>query len=84
MTRVEGGRSARAAEAEAPKSNAPQLAEKVFAAAAASPDPAAVLALGSAEGPQKGYRVLAMRLHPDRAVGVDDDAKARLEDAFKL
>lgn len=61
-----------------------QTSATVFETATATPNPDAVLALGHPDGPKKGFRVLAMRLHPDRVPAANADDRGRIEEAFKL
>lgn len=72
------------APAAAPPHPALKMTEDVLRVAMTSPDPAVVLRLGSAESPVKGYRKIAMTLHPDRLGGLSPDQQARSEKAFKL
>lgn len=60
------------------------LAEGVLDRVARSPEPGLVLELIPSHTPRGSFQRLAQRLHPDRAPGVTDAERARLEEAFKL
>lgn len=67
-----------------PPHPAVQMTEEVFRVARTSSDPAVLLRLGSAIDSGKGYRRLAMALHPDRVKELNPEQQARAEEAFKL
>lgn len=77
-----------AAKATGPSASPPhpalQMTEDVLRVAMTSPDPAAVLRLGNPTELIKGYRKLAMVLHPDRVKELSPEQQARAEAAFKL